>query len=386
MRDPNPYDIFDVAFNILNIQILRDHDENKDVICPFCGNKTIGKTNICRTKNGKEINGFNCFGCGEHHNQYSLYAKLMGTTAKDGLTPTQIARKEIIEHFEGKKGDKPVMKYMSTPSKPSVNKRPDEELDVVYNALLKELSLKDIHKQDLLRRGLSLEQIAQYKYRSVGTDIDDLALCRRLQSKGHNLKGIPGFYQNKYGDFQLKIYKLDGYLCPVYSIKGFLIGFQIRLDHPKDGQKYIWLSSTNKNNGVSSGSPCSYFGPKNCEKVLIVDGILKANIVYELLHSESVGVIGSPGVSNYKNIYPMIESVKKDIGVKILYNAFDMDEYTSPICRHDNKHCFNCDYYMENYHRANCSYMEKKLKMLKDGSSKLKEMCSELKLEYKRST
>ena len=382
MSNINPYDIFDVALSLLHLEVLRDHGENKDVVCPFCKNKKIGKTNICRSKDGKMINGFHCYACNSGYNQYTLYAEMMGTQPKDGLSATQIARKEIIAYFES--GNQNSVIKNEKPTKETIRiKRKPEEIDAVYRALLQELKLEDKHKQDLLRRGLSEDAINFYGYKSIGEDVNTVSICRRLQSKGYNLKGVPGFYKSKNGNYTLAVYKIEGYLCPVLTIDGLISGFQIRVDVPIDGNKYIWLSSTDKQDGASSGSPCSCF-LANSKSVVIVDGVLKANIVYELLNRQ-VNVIGPSGVSNYKNIFPTLKAFRKK-GITKIINAYDMDEFEALICRHDNKHCSDCNHYMEYHHCNNCPNKVKKHKMLSEGSCKLQSYAEKLKMEYTRKT
>ena len=60
------------------------------------------------------------------------------------------------------------------------------------------------------------------------------------------LEGVPGFYEEESGEWSIHFTaKSSGFLVPVRNIEGFIVGMQIRLDHPYDGRKYMWLSSVN---------------------------------------------------------------------------------------------------------------------------------------------
>ena len=70
------------------------------------------------------------------------------------------------------------------------------------------------------------------------------------------VKGGPGFYQDRDGEWTIHFSnKSSGFLVPVRNMDHMIVGAQIRLDHPYDGRKYIWLSSTNFHMGTSFGSP-----------------------------------------------------------------------------------------------------------------------------------
>jgi hypothetical protein len=81
-------------------------------------------------------------------------------------------------------------------------------------------------------------------------------LTRKLLEVGCTVKGVPGFYQDRDGEWTIHFSnKSSGFLVPVRNMDHMIVGAQIRLDHPYDGRKYIWLSSTNFHMGTSFGSP-----------------------------------------------------------------------------------------------------------------------------------
>ena len=86
-------------------------------------------------------------------------------------------------------------------------------------------------------------------------------LVKRLAEEGYMVKGVPGFYRDTDGNWTIN-FKAEnsGILIPIVSLDGFIQGFQIRVDHVTDTKKYIWLSSVNYDQGVSSGSPVHVIG------------------------------------------------------------------------------------------------------------------------------
>lgn len=376
------FNILDVA-QLLGFKVIHSNDYDWTIECPYCGSP---KANVCYRKNGKDINGFNCYGCGQKGNLYTIYVDAMGIREdiKNGKTANQVARREILErlNLNGSNNYKPISNRVSTKT---VKERPDKEKDIVNKAFLKELKLNKENYENLIKRGLSKKDILSYGFRTVEGK-NQIEVCRRMQSKGINPSTISGFFKTSGGDFTVNTRNKQGFLCPVISVEGYLVGFQIRVNNPKNGQKYIWLSSNNKPEGISSGSPCGYYGPKKAEEVYVVDGILKALICHCICEDKTIGFLGTPGVSNYKNIEPAIMKLKKMVGIKKVWNAYDMDEFTNPICRHDykTKKCDECDYYLCSFHLENCTNKIKKIKMLTDGSKKLQQIAKKYGLEYER--
>ncbi len=107
-----------------------------------------------------------------------------------------------------------------------------EQRDHVYREMLKLLKLSFSHKADLRRRGLTEAEISrmeQLGYRSICAE-DSVSIARRLIRSGCNLKGVPGFFVNRNHDWEVAFYrKNSGYLCPAWSVDGFLAAFQIRM-------------------------------------------------------------------------------------------------------------------------------------------------------------
>lgn len=350
---------------------------NGYIKCPFpdCGTEEL-KCNITKTF-------FHCYNCGRGGNYYSIFAELFGIQAEDGKSATQNARKEILKLLGSDYITEPRDSIQKT-NAVNIPERKKEDIDNVYCSLIKHTSLSKKHKEALLKRGLTEKQIESYGFRSVDNS-RSAAICRLIQKEGISLNGIPGFYYDKFNrEWTINTFGMDGYVCICPDENGLLQGFQIRLDIPKNGQKYLWLSSKNKPYGATSGSPSAYFGSLNAKKIVVVDGILKAAVCQCLSNDRNTAFMGVAGVNNYKNARAMIKRLAKR-GIEIIYNAYDMDEFINPICNLDNKHCKNCKHNSDLI-RCECEYKLKKIKSLKDGSKHLEEIAREFGLSYERIT
>ncbi|MDU8611526.1 hypothetical protein, partial [Collinsella aerofaciens] len=69
----------------------------------------------------------------------------------------------------------------------------------VYYDMLSHLTLSPKHHNDLLSRGLSEERISQNMYRSLPSGTSARRLLAGMLSDFHDLEGIPGFYVDKDG-------------------------------------------------------------------------------------------------------------------------------------------------------------------------------------------
>lgn len=344
--------------------------------CPFCGTEKLA----CNITDKY----FNCFNCGNKGNYYTIYAELYGIQGKDGKSKTQIAARELRKMFGA--GYVSRMKTDIELSSKDVKeiKKPIEELDKVYCELIRNTYLSDVHKKSLKERGFTDKQIEAYGFRSVD-NAKAAEVCRILQKHGMDLKNVPGFYYDIFnGEWRLNTWGMDGFMCICPDERGRIQGFQIRLDKPKKGQKYLWLSSKDKYDGAGSGSPSAYFGNLRATAIVVVDGILKANICNCFNRDPNTAFVGVAGVNNHKNMRAIIERLVKR-GVKGIYNAYDMDEFTNPICDEDYKEskCKNCPH-KGDLIKCVCEHKKKKIEALEAGSRQLEKTAKELKLSYKR--
>ncbi len=259
-----------------------------------------------------------------------------------------------------------------------------EVRDAVYRRLLSFLSLSEPHKKALKRRGMTEAQIAEFELCSTpayGTE----NLARKLILEGYSLAGIPGFFVNSRRNWDIAFYRRNkGILCPAYSINGKIAGFQIRLDEPYDGRKYLWLSSTNKARGAGSKSPVTFLGNPYDKVVRVTEGILKAMVAYSL---SGYSFLGTPGVNQYRELEKTLRILKEN-GLEEVQEYMDMDKFLNIHCMEDYKSdiCAECaiqDAYRKD---GNCLRKEQKRAQIRDGCVNIYEICDRLGLRCVRKT
>lgn len=311
-----PFNIMDVA-GILNIRIKRPGRKSIYTDCPFCGD-TRGKMNL-----NLEKNQFRCNYCGESGGAIALYAKAHGLS-------NSVAYREICEILYGDANPK---EYKSA-AKPKIDLPSNSEIASVYDRnqtyemMMSMLKLTDKHIDDLMKRGLSLEQIRKNGYRSTPA-FGFEQMAKALQDKGCVVKGIPGFYEKSNGAWTINFKSYcSGILIPYRTISGLIQAFQIRLDRPfvdEKGHKtkYIWLSSVDEEKGTSSQSPAHFVGdPCDEQAVFVTEGALKADIAAALSGRTFIAIAGTGCIDSLKEPFEII----KRNGVSKVYEALDMDK------------------------------------------------------------
>jgi hypothetical protein len=213
---------------------------------------------------------------------------------------------------------------------PDTPKADADKLNEVYTAFLSSLEL-DYHHSDSLanKRGLSEQNLPNRLYASVPAYHQRFEVAKRL-AESFDLEGVPGFYLEN-GEWALHL-TYPGFYVPYRDEQGRIVGLQIRQDKSGE-QKYIWLSSSNKEMGSSSGVPLHYVNPnlvKETNEIYITEGALKADIIGELYR---VAVVAMGGVNvlnpealadNLSNTFPNLEKI-------VL--AFDIDWNTNADVR-----------------------------------------------------
>ncbi|BCD32746.1 hypothetical protein BC30102_p1244 (plasmid) [Bacillus cereus] len=129
--------------------------------------------------------------------------------------------------------------------------------------------------------------------------------------------------------------------------KELLIGGEKVVVKIHKGQKYLWISSANKNEGTGAGGsenplPVHVAVPSShlkhwksgtlhkTKSVMITEGPMKADLIADLLpqrlNKEEIAKVGTtvlaiPGVNAWRIVMPVL----KDMGVENVYLAFDAD-------------------------------------------------------------
>ena len=254
------------------------------------------------------------------------------------------------------------------------DRAPDRVLHQTYSTFLSMLTLSETHGKNLLERGLSMEQIQKNGYKSTPV-FGFRKLTERLIEAGCTVEGVPGFYQEEDGAWSIRFKrKCSGFLIPVRTIEGYIVGMQIRLEYPFDHTKYIWLSSINDKMGTSSGSPIHFVGNPRDEIVFLTEGPLKGDIA-SFLSGRSFACV--PGVNQYANLPELIAQLKR-LRVKMVYETYDMDKLLNTVCQADyNTDCVTCAFRQEKG-KHQCLKKIEKRKHIQNGCRKLYGICKEL--------
>ncbi len=254
-----------------------------------------------------------------------------------------------------------------------------------YSMFLSMLVLADTHRQNLLKRGFTEQQIEENGYKSTPV-FGYKNLTKKLLAAGCTVEGVPGFYQDKDGEWTIHFSnKSSGFLVPVRNMDGLIVGAQIRLDHPYDGRKYIWLSSTNYHKGTSSGSPVHLAGNPGEKTVFVTEGPLKGDLAHAL-SGRTFGCV--PGANQYANLPPFLQAMKL-MGTEMVYEAYDMDKLLKTVCRGDyNEKCVHCENYRKDWKQQVIPCEKKSIKRqnIQRGCRKLTQICRETELSVKTLT
>jgi len=298
--DPR-FSILNIA-DLLNIRITGQKGVEKIARCPFCGDSE--NHNSGHLYLNTATNQYYCVRCSKGGYAVGLYADLLGI--KKGEAIYEIAKENRIT-------------YSPQPLFCKENSiAPIEQRDKVYNALLKLLTLDSSHIENLIQRGLSLQDITEKSYRSIPTKESAVCITKKLISTGISLNGIPGFYKDENHNWTFVTYQ--GFFIPVRNVKNQIQGLQVRLDKVEKGNKYRWFSSRHLDEGTRAKS-WAHIAKGKKGLLVITEGPLKADVASFLSDMTFIGV---PGVNAINGIEETIFSLPVELR-KHIHVAYDMD-------------------------------------------------------------
>ena len=370
------FNIKDVA-GLLNLHIRHKNTVSLDVDCPFCGDKK-GKLNLNLKKNV-----FKCNRCGESGGMLALYGKVYGVDNQTAFHEIEelLGKNQTGREYQVKE------KIIESKEPEILNALPasDEVKNKTYTTFFSMLVLSNTHKEKLLSRGLTEEQIEKNGYKSTPV-FGFKKITKKLIESGCTVEGVPGFYQTEDGEWTIYFNpKSSGFIIPVRNIDGLIVGAQIRLDHPYKDRKYIWLSSVNFHMGTTSGSPIHLSGEPGAKTIFVTEGPLKGDISYALTGRTFLSV---PGANQYANLEPVLKSMK-ELGTEFVYEAYDMDKLLNPICKGDyNEKCKECPSYHKDWKNEKilCDRKQMKRNNIQRGCGKLAGICRRLEIQGKTLT
>lgn len=323
MKSNFPFDIDDIALNILGLRTQKGLPPGSvshyRVLCPFCTSKHYS-LDIVRGKNV-----WSCQACGNTGGMLELYKKVKygeSTAISNGQ-----AYKEIVD-FLGREGSAPVYQKANVKKIKECSLSSKKNRHNVYSEMKKlpYFALKEEHKANLMKRGLSLAQIKTYGYFSSPSKEYEFKIAAELIERGCILEGVPGFYFNEQrGAWAFKC-RPTGFYIPIRNEYGMIMSIQTRTGMSKC--KYMFLSSADMNLGTKALSCAHYAGnfADRPTKVYLTEGPLKADVAHAL---SGEAFIALPGVSNFSAMSDVLLTLKK-IGVKKIASAFDMDFFVNP--------------------------------------------------------
>ena len=202
--------------------------------------------------------------------------------------------------------------------------------DQVYRALLAACPLTAEHREGLMKRGLSADEIAARGYGSLplgaGPRARIVAQVRGILGAETIPEGVPGLHAGQLPE------GITGTLVPVRDVAGAIVAMKVRRDGAAD-PKYVWLSSK-KVGGATPHSPAhvamgsreaveaarinSATGARPEVVVRITEGELKADVAFVL---SGVPTICIPGAGAWRSALEPVRALAPDV----LRLAWDAD-------------------------------------------------------------
>ena len=306
-----PFSIGDVV-ELLGIKVVRNTGTQLHCRCPFCDDKKA-HLNVRLNKNV-----FRCNRCGKGGGILHLYA-----AAHD--VSLNMAYEELCRVYQA--DNQPVQKPLSTPTiiQPEMPIASSAVRNNTYSNLLSMLSLGANHRESLLLRGLSGDDIVRLGYKTTPA-VRAPKIVTQLLERGCELQGVPGFYcDSDSGRWKLDI-RGSGIMLPDRNSNGEIEAIQIRLDKVYKS-KFNNLTSVDQYYGTSAACCPHFVGVSDgTESVYLTEGVMKADIAHHL--SAELGCprpfVGLTGVGNINQFLRALEELDR-MGVRKIMVAFDMD-------------------------------------------------------------
>lgn len=237
--------------------------------------------------------------------------------------------------------------FSETISQPVLAPADPDTLDKVYRALLQELTLSAVHRENLRKRGLSDEEIDLRGYKTlVGPGRSKLAKTMVSKFGVDVCKKIPGLFI-KQGERKpyWTLAGSAGIVVPLRDVRGRIVALKVRADNPGGkSPKYSYITSSGRMGAVQDGpSPMPTVhlpvhtssshqnaignGSANANsdnngnanvRVRLTEGELKADIATVLSGDLTISI---PGVSAWRPALPVLRELAPE---KVLL-SFDAD-------------------------------------------------------------
>ena len=300
------------VISLLGIPFPKSGQNSYYVPCPCCDDNPRDKhLNINLVK---EV--FRCPRCGVSGGIFDLYSVYTGL-------PRSGVYRALVERLGPP--ESPFRPRVRIHQSPNIREYPITDVETrhaTYNALLSRLSLAKDHRENLLNRGLTDEEIARLGYKTTPI-IGMASLAKQLQSEGYYLSGVPGFYRTETNSWSF-IHEKRGILVPVRDVAGRIQGLQIRRDNV-DKRKFRWVSSADMKDGCKAEGWTHLAGPVS-HSIILTEGPMKSDIIFTLSGHTTLAV---PGVNSLTQLKKTLDELRKQ-GLEEIKVSFDMDYVTNP--------------------------------------------------------
>ncbi len=188
-----------------------------------------------------------------------------------------------------------------------------DERDRNIRRIHAQVGLSTRHRQNLRDRGLSDTQIDTGKFFSTAPRQEVTGINPRLAGVDRHGRKL--------------LSKKSGYGCPIWNVQGRIIGYQVRVDNPTSGDKYIWPASQyDRPSGSSSHLPnaelpitcCRPLDGVKLNSIGLAEGILKSWITAQKRGQIVIGAAGGNWVSSPQQLITYIDELAAQLNTKTL--------------------------------------------------------------------
>lgn len=290
-------------------------------VCPRCGRKNL-HVNL-----NKEV--FNCYTptCEVGGGATDFWALCRNIEAPSKAQVRELAKKDFKEYkfSPDEKIDKRAVVKKRAKVKKMVISR--EEKHKTYKALFGLLKLSPEHKQMLLDRGFTEEQIVFFGFKSYPNKENLFKIPAALLKMGCILDGVAGFYKEN-GNWRLVEYP-SGIIIPQLGLDGLIRSFQVRQDRKNTDRKYLSISSARfEESGGTKGMATFHYVANDINaralNLIITEGPLKGDLIFTRME---LPVLAIQGVSSIRMLKDCLLKLYNERGLRNIALAFDMDKH-----------------------------------------------------------
>lgn len=196
------------------------------------------------------------------------------------------------------------------------------ERHAAYEALLGELRLAPLGREELALRGLDPDDMEAVGYRSIGRleELDRALAALERVDLGVDLRQVPGFWRGKDDRLTFSAWT-ECLIVPVRDHTGRIVALKIRPPEPgRAGGKYFYASSRSHGGPPAFASAHVSTLAAPAEVVRITEGEIKADAATVL---SGVRTISVPGVQAWSKAIPALSRLEPQ--PKTILVAFDQD-------------------------------------------------------------